>query len=43
MVRVPVSVAKNGPALGAQADERRLRETLAKNGGFSGVRRASVC
>jgi 2-polyprenyl-3-methyl-5-hydroxy-6-metoxy-1,4-benzoquinol methylase len=41
MVCVPVSLAKNGPALGAQAGEGRLRETLMKDGGFSRVRRAT--
>ena len=40
MVCVPVSLAKNGPALGAQAGERRLRDTLTQ-GGFSRVRRAT--
>jgi ubiquinone/menaquinone biosynthesis C-methylase UbiE len=40
MVCVPVSLAKNGPALGAQAGEQRLRETL-HQGGFSRVRRAT--
>ena len=41
MVCVPVSLAKNGPALGAQAGEQRLRETLVNEGGFSRVRRAT--
>jgi 2-polyprenyl-3-methyl-5-hydroxy-6-metoxy-1,4-benzoquinol methylase len=41
MVCVPVSLAKNGPALGAQAGERRLRDTLVNDGGFSRVRRAT--
>jgi 2-polyprenyl-3-methyl-5-hydroxy-6-metoxy-1,4-benzoquinol methylase len=41
MVCVPVSLAKNGPALGAQAGERRLRETLVDRGGFTRFRRAA--
>lgn len=41
MVCVPVSLAKNGPALGAQAGEQRLRDTLVNEGGFSRVRRAT--
>jgi SAM-dependent methyltransferase len=41
MVCVPVSLAKNGPALGAQAGEQRLRETLMNKGGFSRMRRAT--
>jgi 2-polyprenyl-3-methyl-5-hydroxy-6-metoxy-1,4-benzoquinol methylase len=41
MVCVPVSLAKNGPALGAQAGEGRLRNTLMNDGGFSRVRRAT--
>ncbi len=32
---VPVSLARNGPALGAQAGERRLREVVMEGGGFS--------
>src|SRR5260221_6389222 len=31
---VPVSLARNGPALGAQAGERRLREVVVAGGGF---------
>jgi hypothetical protein len=38
---VPVSLARNGPALGAQAGERRLREVMVDQGGFSTMRRAS--
>jgi hypothetical protein len=38
---VPVSLARNGPALGAQAGERRLREVMVKGGGFSKFRRAT--
>ena len=41
MVCVPVSLARNGPALGAQAGEERLRNTLIKDGNFSRVRRAT--
>ena len=40
MVCVPVSLAKNGPALGAQAGEQRLRDVV-NGGGFSRVRRAT--
>jgi len=38
---VPVSLARNGPALGAQAGERRLREVVVGGGGFSHFRRAT--
>jgi ubiquinone/menaquinone biosynthesis C-methylase UbiE len=38
---VPVSLARNGPALGAQAGERRLREVVVSGGGFSKFRRAT--
>jgi 2-polyprenyl-3-methyl-5-hydroxy-6-metoxy-1,4-benzoquinol methylase len=41
LVCVPVSLAKNGPALGAQAGETRLRETFVTHGGFSRFRRAT--
>jgi SAM-dependent methyltransferase len=41
MVCVPVSLAKNGPALGAQAGEQRLRQILVDEGGFSRSRRAT--
>ncbi len=41
MVCVPVSLAKNGPALGAQAGEQRLREMLVDHGGFTRFRRAA--
>ena len=40
-VCVPVSLARNGPALGAQAGERRLREVVVSGGGFSRFRRAA--
>ena len=38
---VPVSLARNGPALGAQAGEARLREIVVDEGGFSRFRRAT--
>lgn len=38
---VPVSLARNGPALGAQAGEARLREVVVKGGGFTRFRRAT--
>jgi 2-polyprenyl-3-methyl-5-hydroxy-6-metoxy-1,4-benzoquinol methylase len=41
MVCVPVSLAKKGPALGAQAGEQRLRDILTKDGGFTKARRAT--
>ena len=41
LVCVPVSLARNGPALGAQAGERRLREIMVDQGGFSTMRRAT--
>ena len=37
---MPVSLARNGPALGAQAGEARLREVMAQ-GGFTRFRRAT--
>jgi SAM-dependent methyltransferase len=41
LVCVPVSLAQNGPALGAQAGEKRLREIMIEQGGFSTMRRAT--
>ena len=41
LICVPVSLARNGPALGAQAGERRLREIMVDQGGFSKMRRAA--
>jgi SAM-dependent methyltransferase len=41
MICVPVSLAKNGPALGAQAGEARLRQVIVDAGGFSQLRRAT--
>ena len=38
---VPVSLARKGPALGAQAGEARLREVVVDGGGFSRFRRAT--
>jgi hypothetical protein len=40
MVCVPASLHSNGPALGAQAGEARLREVIMQ-GGFTRVRRAT--
>jgi hypothetical protein len=41
LICVPVSLAKRGPALGAQAGESRLRKVLLDDGGFSRMRRAA--
>jgi SAM-dependent methyltransferase len=41
LICVPVSLAKNGPALGAQAGEKRLREIMVDQAGFSSFRRAT--
>ncbi len=38
---VPVSLARNGPALGAQAGEARLRKVMVDEGGFGSFRRAT--
>jgi len=38
---VPVSLARNGPALGAQAGEARLRDVVVDGGGFTRFRRAT--
>jgi SAM-dependent methyltransferase len=38
---VPVSLARNGPALGAQAGEARLRKVMVGDGGFTHFRRAA--
>jgi SAM-dependent methyltransferase len=38
---VPVSLARKGPALGAQAGEARLRAIMVEEGGFSRFRRAT--
>jgi SAM-dependent methyltransferase len=41
LVCVPVSLARKGPALGAQAGEKRLREVMVDGGGFKRFRRAT--
>lgn len=41
LVCVPVSLAKNGPALGAQAGQEKLRQVVVDEGGFSVLRRAT--
>jgi SAM-dependent methyltransferase len=41
LICVPVSLAQNGPALGAQAGEARLKQVMADDGGFSRFRRAT--
>jgi SAM-dependent methyltransferase len=41
LVCVPVSLARKGPALGAQAGEKRLREIVVEKGGFGALRRAT--
>jgi 2-polyprenyl-3-methyl-5-hydroxy-6-metoxy-1,4-benzoquinol methylase len=41
LVCIPVSLARNGPALGAQAGERRLRKVMVDDGGFTRFRRAT--
>jgi 2-polyprenyl-3-methyl-5-hydroxy-6-metoxy-1,4-benzoquinol methylase len=41
MVCVPVSMARSGPALGAQAGEERLRNVFVNSGGFTRFRRAT--
>jgi SAM-dependent methyltransferase len=41
MLCVPHSLAFRGPALGAQAGERRLREVVVDGGGFRTLRRAT--
>ena len=41
LVCVPVSLARQGPALGAQAGEKRLREVMVREGGFTRFRRAT--
>ena len=38
---VPVSLARKGPALGAQAGEARLRDVVVSGGGFAKFRRAT--
>jgi 2-polyprenyl-3-methyl-5-hydroxy-6-metoxy-1,4-benzoquinol methylase len=41
LICVPVSLARSGPALGAQAGEQRLRQIVVEEGGFSRFRRAT--
>ena len=41
LICVPVSLARRGPALGAQAGEQRLREIVTRQGGFTRMRRAT--
>lgn len=41
LICVPVSLARRGPALGAQAGERRLRDVMVDGGGFTQFRRAT--
>lgn len=41
LVCVPVSLARNGPALGAQAGEQQLRELFVNQAGFTRFRRAT--
>ncbi len=41
LICVPVSLARKGPALGAQAGERRLRQIIVENAGFRDLRRAA--
>lgn len=41
LICVPVSLARQGPALGAQAGERRLRSVMVDEGGFSQFHRAT--
>jgi 2-polyprenyl-3-methyl-5-hydroxy-6-metoxy-1,4-benzoquinol methylase len=41
LVCVPVSLARRGPALGAQAGEKRLRKVIVEDGGFTRFRRAA--
>ena len=41
MICVPASLAHDGPALGAQAGEARLRQVVVDGGGFTAFRRAT--
>jgi 2-polyprenyl-3-methyl-5-hydroxy-6-metoxy-1,4-benzoquinol methylase len=41
LICVPVSLARGGPALGAQAGEGRLRQIMVDGGGFTRFRRAT--
>lgn len=41
LICVPVSLAQQGPALGAQAGERRLAQVLVDDAGFTRFRRVA--
>ena len=41
LICVPVSLARHGPALGAQAGEQTLRDVVVRQGGFTRFRRAT--
>jgi len=41
LICVPISLARKGPALGAQAGEKRLRKVMVDGGGFTQFRRAT--
>lgn len=41
LICVPVSMARKGPALGAQAGEQRLRDVFVQQAGFTRMRRAT--
>jgi hypothetical protein len=41
LICVPVSLARKGPALGAQAGEGRLKQVMVDGGGFTRFRRAT--
>ena len=41
LICVPVSLAPQGPALGAQAGEQRLTKVMVNDGGFTRFRRAA--
>lgn len=41
LICVPVSLARKGPALGAQAGEKKLRQVMVEGGGFTRFRRAT--
>jgi SAM-dependent methyltransferase len=41
LICVPVSLARHGPALGAQAGEQRLRKLIVEEAGFTRFRRAT--
>jgi len=41
LICVPVSLARRGPALGAQPGEKRVRQVLVEDGGFKELRCAA--